>query len=55
MRFFRADDSVRLTTTLSTSIGEDYENVESNVADGRYRAWSSRVSEGVADGLLHFR
>jgi len=51
---FHADDFVRLTTTLSTSKGEDYENVESNLVDDCYRIWSSRNSERSEGGLLLF-
>jgi hypothetical protein len=35
--------------------GEDYENVESNIVSGSYRAWGSGNSEGGAGELLLFR
>jgi hypothetical protein len=54
-KVFRADGFVRSPTTLSTSKGEDYENVESNIVGGCYRPWSSRNSEGGAGELLLFR
>jgi len=54
-RLFRADETVRSTTTLSISKGEDHENVESNTVDGCYRTWTSRNSKRGQGGMLLFR
>jgi hypothetical protein len=41
--------------TLSTSKGEDYENVKSSVVDGCHCAWNSGHNDGGASWMLRFR
>lgn len=48
----RADDFIRLTTILSTSKGEDYEDVESNAVDGGDRTRCGRDGKGGTYGVL---
>jgi hypothetical protein len=47
----RADDFIRLTTTLSTSKGEDYEDAKSDAVDGSNRTRCGRDGEGAYDML----
>jgi hypothetical protein len=50
----RADYLFRLTTTLSTSKGEDYEKAQSNRVDGSGCTRTNRNGEGSTYRMLPF-